>query len=351
MAAERVLHRDEVDAALQRLVAREVIGPDQADAVRSELDSAPATARPGARHLVVEIAAYVGAVLVAASVVAFLGQSWDDLSDPARLLLLGLSGAVALVAGSAVALTVDGGAAALRQHRHAARRRVASVLLALGSVLVAVLVQQLPAWSEETSWLAASVVCFLLLLVAQVLAPSALTEMGLLGSLLVAAGTGIDLVAPEREVGEYGVGPDVWLVTTSLAALGLGWAALVSRRLTQPVLAVALGCAAALLAAFTLAMTDSDTRPGGTVLLVVVAGLAVVGFLRQREWPWLATAVIGLSLAVFVLVGEQEAPALAFLAAGAALLLGSLAAAMLGRRRAPAGPDTLETPERADAAP
>lgn len=355
MGADRALHSTDVDAALARLVEREVLDADQADAVRGELAQAAAGApRPGVRGIVVEVAAYLGAVLVAASVVAFLGESWDSLEGPARLTLLALSGLAALAAGAAVALTVPGGAASLREHRHAARRRVASVLLALGSLLVALLVQQLPAWSDEQSVLAGAVVCLLLLVGAQLIAPSAIVEMGMLGSLLVAAGVAVDLVAPERDPwsDSYYVGPDVYLVTVTLAVLGLLWAAVLSRRLTQPVLAVALGCAAALGSAFALAIADRSSRPWGTALLAGIAVLSVALYVRQREWPWLASAVAGLTLVVFFVVAEQQAPALAFLAAGAALLLGSLAAALLGRRTHPTGgPDNLPSEEPVDAAP
>jgi hypothetical protein len=353
MVAERALRGADVDAALARLVERAVLDADQADAVRAELaDSAAGAPSPGVRGVVVEVAAYLGAVLVAASVVAFLGQSWDDLDGPARLILLGMSGLAALVAGAAVALTVDGGIPALRLHRHAARRRVASVLLALGSLLVALLVQQLPAWSDEQSVLAGAVVCLLLLVGAQMIAPSAIVEMGMLASLLVAAGLAVDLVAPERDPGsDYYVGPDVYLVTGTLTALGLLWAAVVSRRLTVPVLAVALGCAAALGSAFVLAVSDRSSRPVGTVLLAGIALASVALFVWQREWPWLASAVLGLTLVVFLVVAEQQAPALAFLAAGAALLLGSLAAALLGRRRGPDEPDNLPREGPVDAAP
>jgi len=345
MTTERVLHRDEVEAALGRLLERGVLEAEQVDAVRLELAAQAVevgAAEPAGHRrvgrLVAEIAAYLGAALVAASVVVFLGENWGDLTVPARLLMLGGSGVTAIAAGCAVALTTRGGRAALRQHDHAARRRVASVLLVLGSVLVAILVQQLSIWSDQVSGLVASLVCLALLAGAQALAPSAITEMGLLASTLLSVGLSVDLVVPEQQPMDYEQVPaDVYAVTTSLVLVGLVWGALVARRLTLPVLAVALGCATALVAGFTLSSVASTSRLAGCGLLLLVVVVSVVAFLLDRAWPWLAATVIGLSLLVFVLVGQVGASALAFLAAGAALLVGSLLAAWLGRRT----PDNL----------
>jgi len=327
-----------LDAALDRLVSRGVLSPDQAAAVRAETAVQPSAAaaapQRGVRGRLVEIAAYVGAVLVAASVVAFLADSWDELSDAARLALLAGSGLVAYAAGVAVALTVHGGFRVLREHAHAARRRVSGALMALGSVLLAFAAVQVLDGVERVEIVGAAV-ALALLVVAQLLAPSALTEVGMLGSTALLVGTTTEMLVPDRapdwSAEVYQPSADELVVPLVLSVVGLLWGAVVGRWLTLPVLAAALGSVVALFSAFQLAV-QPDKRLG----LVLLAALAVVGlvlFLRAHLWPWLGLAVLALTIFVFVVVSEQAAPALAFLVAGLVLLGASLGAALLGRRR------------------
>jgi MFS family permease len=360
-----------LDAALARLVARGVLTSGQAEAVLAEVPTsspdaappdaappdaappdaaapdaarptavtsggAPAAARPGARARLVEVAAYLGAVLVAASVVAFLADSWDDLSEVSRLALLVGAGLVAYAAGAVVATTVAGGFRALREHAHAARRRVSSALMALGAVLLGFGAAQVLDGAVDRTEIVGTAVVLALLVVAQLLAPCAITEVGMLCSTLLLVGQVADLVIPEPEPGsyaeEYQPPPDATLVPAALAVVGLLWAAVVSRLLTLPVLATALGCAAALIASLQVALLP-DKRVG-LAMLAVLALVGLVLFLRVHLWPWLALTVGAVTLFVFVVVSEQAAPALAFLVAGLVLLAGALGAALLGRRTA-----------------
>lgn len=328
----------ELDAALARLVARGVLTPEQAQAVRTETGTPTSEhghpARPGVRARLVEVAAYLGAVLVAASVVAFIADSWDELSEAARLALLGGSGLVAAVAGVLVAVTVPGGRRSLRLAAHAARRRVSSALMALGAVLLAVTATQVLDGVVSRPELAGPAVALALLVGAQLLAPSAITEIGMLGSTLLLAGMTTEVaipdVEPDWDAVDYVPPAEEYVIPAVIAVVGFLWASLVSRLLTLPVVATALGCAAALLAAFVTATGYLKGVGLGLLAALAVAGLLM--FLRVHLWPWLALTVLSLTLFVFVVVAEQSAPALAFLVAGLVLLGGALGAALLGRR-------------------
>lgn len=332
--------------ALDRLVSRGVLSPEQAASVLQEVDAAPDAAptlppvRPAARARIVEAAAYLGGVLVAASAVAFLAQSWEDLSEVSRTLLLALAGLAAYAIGVLVAVALPGGRAAVREHVHAARRRVAGVLMALGSVLLAFLATRLLGLEDQTAVLVGALVALVLLVAGQLLAPTAITEAGLLGATLLAVGAGTDLLLPDAVLDESDMGPDFVyvrqlpeiVIPVVLAVVGVLWGAVVARVLTLPVLAVALGSAAALVAALTLAVGPDPIWPG-VVLLGCLAAVGIALNLATRAWPWIALAVLALTLLVFVVVAQQSAPALAFLLAGLVLLGGALGAWVLGRRQ------------------
>lgn len=332
--------------ALDRLVSRGVLSPEQAASVLQEVDAAPGAVpapppvRAAARARIVEAAAYLGGVLVAASAVAFLAQSWEDLAELSRTLLLALAGIAAFGAGVLVAVVPGGGRAAVREHAHAARRRVAGVLMALGSVLLAFLGTRVLGLEDQPAALVGALVALSLLVAAQLLAPSAVTEAGLLGATLLAVGVGTDLVLPDRVVDDVDVTPE-WVyvrqlseivIPVVLATVGVLWGAVVARVLTLPVLAAALGSAAALVAGLTLALGPDPIWPG-VLLLGCLAAAGIALNLATRAWPWIALAVLSLTLLVFVVVAEQSAPALAFLLAGLVLLAGALGAWLLGRRR------------------
>ncbi|MFC6237901.1 DUF2157 domain-containing protein [Longivirga aurantiaca] len=334
-----------LEAALDRLRTRGVLSAEQAGAVLEEVGAAgppaeAAAARPAVRARIVEAVAYLGAVLVAASAVAFIAQSWEDLGDGARLLLLGASALAAYGAGALVGLTVAGGRAALREHVHAARRRVSGSLMALGSVLGALLVTQVLDLQDLQAIVAGGASALVLLVGAQVLAPSAVTETGLLAATLAVVGAGTSLVIPDRVSEEQYYSWDEYVRSTEevvipvvLAVTGVVWGWLVARALTLPVLAAAFGAAVSLFAGMILITSAGPLWPGALLL----GCLAVIGFvlnLATRASPWVALAVLALTLVVFVVVGQQSAPALAFLLAGLVLLGGALGAWWLGRHRA-----------------
>jgi hypothetical protein len=347
-----------IDDVLADLVAHDVLSTEQARAVILALDAdaGEATAAPerpltveGApgppstlRARLVEAAAYLGAVLVAAGLVALFANQWGSMSDAARLASLVALAVVAYALGLGAGLLLGGGRATLRTPGHAPRRRVAGVLMAVGAGLGAASVVQLMGGTEVSGFLGA-LTAIVLLVPAQLLVPSAVTELGLFASSAIAVGVGLDLLVPPRPDtywNEYYDGgypaARAWdfLVPGALLVLGLLWASVVSRVLTLPVLAQVVGLLLSLEASIGLA-TDRSTRSVGLVLLGLLALAGVAVFVRERAWPWLVLTVLSATVAVFVLMSDSGNPALAFLVSGVVLLAGAGGGALLGRRRTP----------------
>lgn len=340
--------RHHLDDVLADLVAHHVLTDDQAHAVvdawgqDTEPVAPPAAAashaavRPPVRARLVEAAAYLGGVLVAGALVAFLADSWEGFSVATRVVLLLGLGIVAGGAGLVLAYAVGGGRTVIRDAHAAPRRRAASVLMALGAVLAAA---SLPvAYDGETwSFFAASLVALALLVPAHLVAASAVTELAMFGASGLAIGTGVDLVAPVRPEwdgrGDY---PPLWawdvVLPAVLCVVGLAWAFGVSRLLTLPVVAEVVGLLVALEASMQLAV-DRPSRWYGLALLGLLALAGVVGFILRRTWPWLAASVLSVTVAAFVLASDFENPALPFLVSGVVLLASAGVGAMLGRRR------------------
>ncbi len=338
----------ELDATLERLVARGVLTPAQSAEVRTAIASEskpgatpeerilidrPTISRSTISGRLGEVAGYLGAVLVAASLVTLVAQRWEELSGPARVGLMAGLGVIAFGLGLGVALRA--GVRALRERAHAARRRVTGALLALGAVLLGVAASQLV---TDDAWpgLVGSAVAFALLVVAHYLAPSAITEIGTFGALLVVVGTGTNLMVPEdvRQWTGEGPPPSRWqdyLTPIGMALTGLVWAAAVAHRVTLTAMATVLGLATALIATITLAGQEM-TRAGGITVLAILAVIGVVGFLVWSEWPWVGLTVGAITAGVFIIVLDSGAPAFAFLVAGIVLLAGAWVATSLGRR-------------------
>ena len=354
-----LLDTHRIDDVLAELVAHDVLSNDQAHAVSAALvaeappaagpappgrvalvPAAPAPSAPGRpalRSRLVESAAYLGAVLVAAGVLALVAQSWDDLTAAAHVGILAGLGVVLYATGLGIALLVGGGPVTVRLHTQAPRRRVAGSLMTLGAVLAAAAAPAGLDGSSRSMFLA-GVIAFVAILPVQFLAPSAVTEIALYGSAVVATSAGLQQLVPERPESDFWQpGPlpaRAWdyLVPVSLTVLGLVWAGIVSRLLTLPVVAQVLGLGTAFVASTVLA-TDDSTHPAGVASLAVLALLGIAVFVRERAWPWLVLTVLSATVAVFVLVAQAANPALAFLVSGVVLLVAAAGATLLGKRR------------------
>jgi len=351
-----LLDTHRIDDVLAELVAHDVLSTDQAHAVSEALVAeappaavpaptgrvalVPAASAPGRsalRSRLVEAAAYLGAVLVAAGVLALVAQSWDDLTVAAHVWILAGFGVVLYAIGLGIALLVGGGPVTVRLHVQAPRRRVAGALMTVGAVLAA---SAAPAGLDGSSrsMFLAGVIAFVAILPVQFLAPSAVTEIALYGSAVVATSAGLQQLVPERPESDFWqpgrLPARTWdyLVPVSLTVLGLVWAGIVSRLVTLPVVAQVLGLGTAFVASTTLA-TDDSTHPAGVAALAVLALLGIAVFVRERAWPWLVLTVLSATVAVFVLVAQAANPALAFLVSGLVLLMAAAGATLLGKRR------------------
>jgi len=116
--------------ALHELTTRGVLSADQEGAVIAALEDTGVPPRIADR--VAEIAAYLGGGLLLGGAALVLGVSWEDLTRPARVGVLGAATAALLVA----AVVVAGGLSAVRTVAHR-RRRVMSALFSLAAVTAA----------------------------------------------------------------------------------------------------------------------------------------------------------------------------------------------------------------------
>jgi MFS family permease len=341
-----------VDRVLEDLVQREVLTSVEASAVHDGIseaatvlpDSSTVTIRRGmSMSRVIEAAGYLGAALVAASAVAYVAQKWESLDQVARLFILLGTGVVSAMAGALV-ITFAGGIAAIRKAENSARRRLASVLLSLGAGLFAVGAAQavhapsLDYRGPDPQLTTGALIALLLLAAVQLVAPSAVPELGMLGACVILADVLAVLTRPASAPDYWPDQPPPlawWELTrpTLLIVLGLVWALLISRWLTLRVLAVAVGALVAFQGAVMMA-SDERSRTIGLVALGALAVLGIGLYLWEQLWPWLGLAVISVTALVFIAVIDTGGTVTAFLASGLVLLVGAGGAAWLRANQA-----------------
>lgn len=325
-------------AAMQRLQGRGVLSAEQASAVLSEVEAAAAPTVVGAARgrrrlgqVLIEVGLYVGSALVIAALVALVAQSWEGMTQATRLASLGAVAVLCAILG----LSLAHGAAFAT-----ARRRLAGVFL-VGTASASAGIVALLGQDWQYVGTASLAVGLLVVVGAQLRAASAVTEI----AMFVASFALVQFLVTELPsappgptvVDEWGstyVEPSLaeLLQPLSFVAFGLVWGLLVSRTLVHRELAVVLGLLAAVMGGISVASPD-ETRVVG---IAVLAGLAALGFWRymaEAFWPWLACAIVSLTVMVFRLVGPAHRPALALLAAGLAMLASSAVAMQWGRRR------------------
>ena len=321
-----------LDTTLEHLVESGELTARQAQAVHAAyaaescgVPASPVTSAqprhpsPWANRLI-EVGAYLGAALVAAGGAIVVGQRWQEIGQAGQLWLLA---ALAVVFGAAGATAVVVGGRRPDEHGQAVARRLASTLLTLCASAVAGLVIRafIPDFGRDISestagWmlLTAAAVAGAVLILTRVVAPSALGELALFGTLL-AAGFGAVLVA--------GVPDDPTVPVLVFFSLGAGYAvvALTTRLLTVPTLGVVLGLVTALAAAAGETATNR-------ILLAVLALGCFGAYLMRPRWPLVMAAMLAAVALTFSLVGDALGSAVAFLASGL-LLLGLAAAALI----------------------
>jgi MFS family permease len=273
----------------------------------------------------VEVVAYLGGALVLAAGALFLFQQWGELDFGPRVAVLAVATVVLLVAG-AVAAQVPEEGPALRDRANDVRRRLAGSLLTFGALGAAFLVghvvdHAMTVEFPEVYWpaVAGAVIGVVVGAIGYRVAPTAVGLVGTIGGAVTATMTLIDGV--DRYEGDA-AGVALFL----LGALWLGFTEM--RWFHQPTIARSLGATVALVGAQVPVMDGTHSWLGyGLTLVVAVAGIAL--YLGKMAWPYLAAAVIAVTLVVPEAISEWTDGSLGevggVLVAGITLLLASFA--------------------------
>lgn len=348
---------DRLRTVLADIVGTGVLTQDQADAVtaawvtqgRFEATEvqAPSPAPTPAhattwRGRLLESAVYLGAAFVVAAAGLVVGRQWSAMSRELQIGLVSGLTVLGLVAGVALGGPVRPRWRAPLDPVHAVRRRSASTILIATAALAASAMAVVLADARHAA-VAALGVAFVVVVVALVVAPSALGEIALFGVTVALVASTLEAYLPEPgsawDQQTWAVRQRVIAVT--LLALGAGWAWGMSRLLRHRLLAVCGGLGLGLVAAAML-QVDESTTPA-VLAMLAVAGATLVTYLRAPEWPWITATVIAATAMVFLLAGDTLGPAVAFLIAGLVLLGGVAVVVLLQRRHAGAGPGPHES--------
>ncbi len=267
----------------------------------------------------VEVVAYLGAALVVAAGFLLLMQQWDDLSETGQVAALAVVTAVLAIAG---VIAMRAGSAA----QDDVRRRLTSTLLtaAAGGAGLTVgywLDLRLdPEW-QDLYWPAVVGGAILAIGAALVylLAPTALGQLAILGGVITVVSMLTDQLNDNN---------GIW-IGTELLVIGLIWLAMTElgwfRELT---IARVLGVAVTLFGA-QFPVIAGEVTWYGYLLTAGVVVLGVLLYLGQTGWPYLAAAVIGITLVVPEAVSDWTDGSLGMvggvLLAGVTLLVASFA--------------------------
>ena len=262
----------------------------------------------------VEVVAYLGGALVLAAGVLFLATTWDDLSGTGQVVALAV---VALVLGIAGFTAAD-----RDQPEHHVRRRLGGTLLTGSAVAAGFAVGLVVDLSTDlgSSWpsVAGSLVAAVVAAIAYRWCSTAVGLVGILGGTLGAVLGLADQVGNDEAL----------YVGVASFVVAVGWLALAEIGVfEQPTVARVLGSVVALFGAQVAAF--SDTAVVGYLLCVVVVGAGVWLYLTRLDWPYLAGAVLAVTLVVPEAVSDWTDGSLGVvggvLVAGVTLLAASLA--------------------------
>lgn len=328
---------NDIARALDALVARGTISPDQREAIVAEVgagggraaaDAGPSAGRAAVSDhrrtltdVLVEVGLYVGSALVVAAGVVLTAQNWGAMSRSTQVAVMALAALVSAALGIVLAHGAGPGTA---------RRRLAGVVLACSAVSTAGTTVVAMGDSRFTGTLALAVALGVMV-VAHRLAPSIVTELGMFVAGIVLVNVAIEDFHPERDYYSQMTTYDR-LMPLFAIAFGLLWALVVARRLTHPEVAVLLGMCVAVMFALPI-IGDAETRGLGLGLAALLAAIGFWRFLVDGLWPWLAAAIASVTALVFWAVGGAQRPALAILVAGLVLLGSSALGMQVARRR------------------
>ncbi len=341
---------DAVTRALSRLVAdgalTEVQAAAVAEAVEQEQADEPtrasaATPPVSSGGRLPEVLGYLGGTFVVAACVLVLGWTWEDFSFAARLGITVAGTAVTYGAGLLLATRAGGGRSALRQPAHDVRRRLVGLLLSAGALLAAGVVALIGDEQSVELLVPVSVTALVLSAVAVWLAPGLVPTLVAFGSSLCVVGGLVDWFDDVARL--------VWVLVYLLA--GLAWVVVGPKLTGTRIASLALGLGTLVTvawwaAAHTVPERTDPVRPDlqltqpewgeelvSTVGFVVLVALAVIGvllYLRQRPWPWLVAGAAAAAVLVFQVAGDAFGPALASFVVGGLLVAAS--AVLLIRR-------------------
>jgi hypothetical protein len=293
-----------------------------------------ALAEPQSEHgpampKLVEVVAYLGGALVLAAGFLFVLRSWDDLGDVGQVSFLAAVTLVLAVAGAVAASTSLGGVGTDVRRRLSGTLLTGSALFAGVAVGVAIEVFSDTVF-HDLYWpgIAGGLVVTAGSGVAYRFSSTAVGLVAMVGGALdVAMNLGSGL-APSGDDEAIGVGIAVF-------AVGAVWAVLTELRLfDQRTVARALAVAVTLFGAQVTSFTDEWSWIG-YLMSVVVAGAGVWLYLTRQDWPYLAAAVLAVTLVVPEAVSDWTDGSLGVvggvLVAGITLLLASFAGYRLHR--------------------
>jgi hypothetical protein len=318
------------DRVVDALLAERLLEPGSrsraVEVVGSTLGQ-PAT--PPARELpkLVEVVAYLGGALVLAAVLLFLAQEWDSLGFGSQVALLAVATVVLGVAGLVSANVPSG--AQLLDPAYDVRRRLAGSLLAGAAVTAGSLAGLVVDHADKTTtfdWetLTGGAVMFAVAAVGYLRAKTAVGVLVLMGSLLAVVVTVSDRLDDVFTDITDGDGSGLLLVATGVVWLvvsELGW-------FREGVVARVLGVGVVLVGA-QVPVIDGTHEGLGYLLTAgcVVAGVAM--YLARQSWPYLALAVVGVTLVVPEAISDWTEGSLGIvggvLVTGVTLLLASFA--------------------------
>jgi hypothetical protein len=256
----------------------------------------PVAETPRGLPKLVEVVAYLGGALVLAAVVLFLGLQWDSFGFGSKVGLLGVATAVLVVAGLVAAHV--GSRALLLDPAYDVRRRLAGSLLSGAAVTAGSLAGLVVDHADATTafdWetLTGGAVMFAVAAVGYLRAKTAVGVLVMMGSLLAVVLTVSDRVDDVVTGITDGDGAGLLLVATGIAWLvvtGLGW-------FREGVVARVLGVGVVLVGA-QVPVLDGTHQWLGYVLTTAAVVLGVAVYLARQSWPYLALAVVGVTLVV-----------------------------------------------------
>ena len=275
---------------------------------------------------VVEVVAYLGGALVLAAGALFLVQQWDGLGFGSRVALLAAVVLVLAVAGVASA-RVPGGRPELYGEEHDTRRRLAGALLTAAALAAAFLaglvVDELSGPSVGAIYWPAVGGALVGTLVAAAGYRVARTALGVVALM----GGAITLVANVLSGLDDGGSGSV-VLAVALVLLGALWALLAELGVfAEAMVARMTGVLVALFGAQFPVIEGTDAG-AGYLLTALLGAAAIAAYFRTAAWPYLAAAVLSVTLVVPEAVTDWTDGSLGavggVLVAGVTLLLASL---------------------------